>query len=121
MVCAPNDKCGRINILFTRFVIKVVALDAICKFYEILTFCNGEQRGTIFYCHQRGDSYRKIAKTVGCGLMTVCNMLKRHAETGSTESKACSGRPRLIESNAREGLKKLVMAESNRRLCLSEI
>jgi transposase len=80
-----------------------------------------EQRGTIFYCRQRGDSYRKIAKTVGCGLMTVCDTLKRHAETGSTESKARSGRPRLIESNACEGLKKLVMAESNRRLCLSEI
>src|SRR4030095_5516020 len=26
------------------------------------------QRSTIFYCQQRGNSYRKIAETVGCSL-----------------------------------------------------
>jgi transposase len=81
------------------------------------------QRGTIFYCRQRGDSYRKIAKTVGCGLMTVCDTLKRHAETGSTESRPQSGRPRLMNTGQREALKELVTNNDtrNRRLCLSRI
>jgi len=40
-----------------------------------------EQRGTIFYCRQRGDSYRTIATTVGCGVSTVFDTLKRMNET----------------------------------------
>ena len=50
------------------------------------------QRGTIFYCHKRGDTFRTIADTVGCSLSAVSKTLKRYAETGSFESKTRSGR-----------------------------
>jgi transposase len=78
-----------------------------------------EERGTIFYCRKRGDSYRKIAKTVGCVLSTVHSTLKRHAELGSTSSRSRSGRPRLLESRQRDRLKRLVTNDKmpNRRLC----
>ena len=35
-----------------------------------------EQRGAIFYCRQRGDSYQKIADIVGCEKTTVFDTLK---------------------------------------------
>ena len=76
-----------------------------------------EQRGTILYCHKRGDSYRKIAKTVGCGLATVHDTLKRHAETGSASSRSRAGRPRLLEASQSNRLKRT----SNRRLCAAGI
>ena len=56
-----------------------------------------EQRGAIFYCRQRGDSYRTIAATVGCGPSTVFDTLKRMNETGTTNSRPRSGHPPLIE------------------------
>ncbi|CAB4402436.1 unnamed protein product [Rhizophagus irregularis] len=60
-----------------------------------------EQRGAIIYCRQRGDSYRTIATTVGRGVSTVFDILKRMDETGTTDSKPRSGK--------------------NRRLCTAEI
>lgn len=82
-----------------------------------------EQRGTIVYCRQRGDSYRSIAKTVGCGLATIYDTLKRHSETGSTSSKSRSGRPRLLNDRQSNRLKKLVTNDKtqNRRLCAAGI
>jgi transposase len=77
------------------------------------------QRSTIFYCQQRGDSYRKIAETVGCSLSTVAFTLKRHKKTNSFKSRKRSGRPPLIDSFERRLLKWLVTRRSagNRRLC----
>ena len=43
------------------------------------------QRGAILYCRKRGDKLCTIAETVGCGVTTVRDTLKRHAETGQTE------------------------------------
>ena len=82
-----------------------------------------EQRGTIVYCHQRGDSYRKIAKTVGCGLSTVFDTLKRYDETGSSNSKSRAGRPPLLNTTQRERLEQLVINENfqHRRLCTDGI
>ena len=77
------------------------------------------QRGAILYGHQRGDSYRTIAKNVNCGLSTVCDTLKRYAETGSTESKTRAGRPRLFETPQLRQLKRMVI--KNRRLCKTGI
>ena len=51
------------------------------------------QRGAILYCRQRGDTIRTIAKTVGCGVITVCDTLKRYAKTGQTRSRKRPGRP----------------------------
>ena len=42
------------------------------------------QRGAILYCQKRGDKLCTIAETVGCGVTTVRDTLKRHAETGQT-------------------------------------
>ena len=43
-----------------------------------------KQRGAIIFCRKNGDSYSKIAETVGCGKTIVYDTLKRHAETGFT-------------------------------------
>lgn len=81
------------------------------------------QRGTIFYCHQRGDSNRTIAKTVGCDPSTVSTTLKRYAETGSLVSKTRSGRPHLIGKQQSQELKRLVTDKRsrNRRLCTAGV
>ena len=82
-----------------------------------------KQRGTIFYCRQRGDSYRKISATVRYGVLTVFDTLKRIDDTGTTDSRPRSGRPPLIESSQRNWLKKLVANDKgkNFRLCTAEI
>ena len=82
-----------------------------------------EQRGAIFFCRQRGDSYRTIATTVGCGVSTVFDTLKRIDETGTTNSKPRSGRPPLIEPSQRNWLKQLVTNDKgkNRHLCTAEV
>ena len=82
-----------------------------------------EQRGAIFYCRQRGDSYQKIADIVGCGKITVFDTLKRYAKTGLMKSKFRSGRPYLINNNQRKRLKRLVTNDKaqNQRLCASGI
>src|SRR5215204_2315649 len=67
-----------------------------------------EQRGAIFYCRQRGDSYKKISETVGCGKTTVFDTLKRYNETGSMDSKCRSERSYLINNNQIKRLKRLV-------------
>jgi transposase len=46
-----------------------------------------EQRGAIIYCRQRGDSYRTIATTVGCGVSTVFDTLKWMDKIGTTDSR----------------------------------
>jgi len=82
-----------------------------------------EQRGAIFYCHQRGDSYRTIAKIVNCGKSTVCDTLKRASTTGSTESMPRSGRPSLITIPQRNRLKRIITNDKtkNRRLCTAGV
>lgn len=82
-----------------------------------------EQRGAIFYLRKNGNSYNQIAETVGCGKTTVYDTLKRHAETGSIDSKPRPGRPRLIDVTNRNRLKRLVTNEKaqNRRLCATGI
>jgi transposase len=82
-----------------------------------------EQRGAIFYCRQRGDSYKKISETVGCGKTTVFDTLKRYNETGSMDSKCRSGRPYLINNNQIKRLKRLVTNKKtqNRRLCATGV
>ncbi len=47
-----------------------------------------EECGAIFYCRQRGDSYQKIADTVGCEKITIFDILKRYAKTDSIKSKS---------------------------------
>jgi len=66
-----------------------------------------EQRGTIFYCRQRGDSYRKISATVGCGVSTVFDTLKRIDDTGTTDSRPRSSRPPLLNLRNETGLRNL--------------
>lgn len=78
------------------------------------------QRGAILYCHQRGDSCRAIAETVGCHPTTVSSTLKRHDETGSLASKSRAGRPHVINPDQRKELKKLV-TKSRRRLCTAGV
>ena len=56
-----------------------------------------KQRDAIFFCRQRGDSYRTISKTVSCRVSTVFDTLKRIDNTGTTNSKPRSSRPPLIE------------------------
>ena len=82
-----------------------------------------EQRGAIIYCHQRGDSYRTIATTVGCGVSTVFDILKQIDKTGTTDSRPRSGRPPLIGPSQQNRLKRLVTNNKgkNRRLCTAEI
>ena len=82
-----------------------------------------EQHGAIFYYRQHGDSYQKIADTVGCGKTTVFDTLKRYAKTGSMKSRSRSGRPYLINNNQRKWLKRLVTNDKtqNRRLCASGV
>jgi transposase len=77
------------------------------------------QRGTIFYCHKRGDSHRTIANTVGCSAAAVSRTLQRYAETGSFDSRARSGRPPFFQPKERIQLKRLVTRKNaqNRRLC----
>lgn len=78
------------------------------------------QRGTIFYCHKRGDSNRTIAKTVGCHHSTVSATLKRYAETGTLNSGRRIGRPHLVD---KQQLKRLVTDKRtrNRRLCTAGV
>jgi transposase len=74
------------------------------------------QRGAILYCRKRGDKICTIAKTVNCGVTTVRDTLKRHAETGQTQSRKRFGRPPLLTD--RQRLKRLVTTKAeNRRLC----
>ena len=82
-----------------------------------------EQRGAIIYCHQRGDSYRTIATTVGCEVSTVFDTLKRMDKTGTTDSRPRSGRLPLIGPSQQNRLKRLVTNNKgkNRRLCTAEI
>ena len=82
-----------------------------------------EQHGAIIYCHQRGDSYRTIATTVGCGVSTVFDTLKRMDKTGTTDSRPHSGRPSLIGPSQQNRLKRLVTNNKgkNCRLCTAEI
>jgi len=47
-----------------------------------------KQHEAIFYYHQRGDSYQKIADTVGCEKITIFDILKRYAKTDSIKSKS---------------------------------
>ena len=76
------------------------------------------QRGTIIYCSKRGDSYRKIAETVGCSISTVSATLKRHKETSSYASRKRSGRPPVFGASDRQGLKRLITRKNttNHRL-----
>jgi len=82
-----------------------------------------EQRGGIIFCRQRGDSYRTIAATIGCGLSTVFDTLKRMDDTGTINSKLRSGRPPLIKGSQRKRLKRVVTNDKgkNRRLCTGEV
>ena len=80
------------------------------------------QRGAIIYCRKRGDKLCAIAKTVGCGVTTVRDTLKRHAETGHTQSRKRSGRPPLLDSADRQRLKRLVTRKAEyRRLCKAAV
>ena len=82
-----------------------------------------EQCGTIFFCRQRGDSYWTISETVGCGVSTVFDTLKRIDDTGTTNSKPRSGRPPLIEPSQRNQLKRLVTNDKGKNcyLCIVEV
>ena len=82
-----------------------------------------EQCGAIFYCHQCGDSYKKIAKTVKCKKTTVFDTLKRYNKTGSMESKFRSRQSCLINNNQHNRLKHLVTNDTtqNWRLCASGV
>ena len=80
------------------------------------------QRGAIIYCRKRGDKLCAIAKTVSCGVTTVRDTLKRHAETGHTQSRKRSGRPPLLDSADRQRLKRLVTRKAEyRRLCKAAV
>ena len=81
------------------------------------------QRGTILYCHKRGDSNRTIARTVGCSPPTVSKTLRRYTETGGLESRVRSGRPHHLGPKECKQLKRLVTREKtqNRRLCTDEV
>ena len=53
-----------------------------------------EQRANIIFLHQEGISMREIAKRVKCTRNGVSDVIKRFRETGSTDDKLRSGRPR---------------------------
>src|SRR5688572_14280130 len=82
-----------------------------------------EQRDVIFYLRKNGNSYNQIAETVGYNKTTVYDTLKRHAETGSIDSKPRSRRLHLINVINRNRLKHLITNEKaqNRRLCATGI
>ena len=82
-----------------------------------------EQRDAIFFYHQRGDSYRTITTTVGCGVSTVFDTLKRMDDTGTTNLRPRSGRPSLLRPLQQNWLKKFVTNNNgkNCRICTPEI
>src|SRR6266498_3504100 len=81
-----------------------------------------EQREMIFYCRRHGDSYQTIVTTVGCGVSTVFDTLKRMNDTGITNSRPRSDQPPLIKSLQQNRLKRLVANDKgkNRHLCTTE-
>ena len=70
-----------------------------------------EQRDAIFYFRKNSNSYNQIAETVGYGKTTVYDTLKRHAKTGSIDSKPCLRQLCLIDITNRNRLKCLVTNE----------
>ena len=79
-----------------------------------------EQRGAIIYGFKKEDSYRAIAKQVGCSKTAVSTTIKRYVETGSTESKNVrTGWPFIISSTNCDILKSLVI--KNRCLCTAQL
>ncbi|CAB4487994.1 unnamed protein product [Rhizophagus irregularis] len=79
-------------------------------------------RGAIVYGHNCGHSSRTIAKQLGCGKITVNDILKRLREIHSLTPKKQTGRPPLLNSPAQQKLKSFIKENNeNRRLCSKKI
>ena len=58
-----------------------------------------EQRGAIIYGFKKEDSYRAIAKQVGCSKTAVSNTIKRFQLTNCTDPRGIrTGHPSLIKA-----------------------
>ena len=77
----------------------------------------------MLYFNKNGNLYNQIAETVGCEKTTVYDTLKRHAETGSVDSKPRPEWPCLFDVTNRNRLKHWVTNKKaqNWRLCATEI
>jgi transposase len=67
-----------------------------------------KQRGGIISARKLGNSYRAIAKTIGCHQKTVGRVLALESTPEKIPPKKNIGRPPLIDSEGRERLKALV-------------
>lgn len=61
-------------------------------------------RGKIIALRGTGKSYRKIAKMVKVSFSAVRYIIKRHDETGNTENKPRSGRPKILTTRERRAI-----------------
>ena len=81
-----------------------------------------KMRGAIVYGNKCGQSSRTIAKRLGCGKMTVNDILKCFHETHSLTPRKKTGRPPLLNSPAQQQLKAFVKENGeNRRLCSKKL
>ena len=69
-------------------------------------------RDVIIYGYKCEQSCRIIAKQLGCGKLTVNDIIKRYHETHSLTPKKQSGRPSLLDLLAQQRLKALVKEDS---------
>ena len=77
------------------------------------------QRSNIIFLHQEGISMREIAKRVGCSRKGVSGVIQRFQETGNTNDKPRSGRPR--KSSSREDRPLVRLSLSDRKKSSSEL
>lgn len=59
-------------------------------------------REKIIFLHESGKSYREIGRNVKLGFSTVRYIIKRFLETGKTENKQRSGRPKKLTVRERQ-------------------
>ena len=53
-----------------------------------------EKRGKIIGLREMGLTYREIATRVGCSVGAVCELIKKHQQTGTVADRPIPGRKR---------------------------
>jgi transposase len=79
------------------------------------------QHALILYAREQGDSYQTIANKVGCGKSTVHDVFRRLEETGTTNPRKRSGRPKIFNQKSLASLKRLATKDKARRLTLRQV
>ena len=54
-----------------------------------------EKRGKIIGLREMGLTYREIAARVGCSVGAVCELIKKHQQTGTVADRPIPGRKRV--------------------------